>query len=38
VKGEILRGKKADGGCREDSGPPMLLAIMSPPGGAACGK
>lgn len=37
-KGGCIRGEKAEGRGREDFGPAVLLAVMSPPGGAAYTK
>jgi hypothetical protein len=37
-EGGDIRGKKTEGGGHEDLGPPMLLAVMPPPGGAEHGK
>ena len=34
-KGRCIRGEEAKGGGSEDLGPAVLLAVMSPPGGAA---
>ena len=36
--GRCIRGEDAEGGGREDLGPAVLLAVISPPGGAAYTK
>jgi hypothetical protein len=37
-EGKCIRGEEAEGRCRDDLGPTVLLAVMSPPGGAAYTK
>jgi hypothetical protein len=38
VQKGVIRVEEAEGGGCEDLGPPVLLAVMSPQGGAACAK